>query len=204
MVFAGCLVVAASALPAAADPGETCLRELRTLGVTFSSLPALPGTPPCGTEQPLRVEALPDGVALRPAATLTCAMARSLAGWSRDVLVPAAREHLDKVPTALRVAGSYVCRRVNGAPRAKLSQHAYANAIDIGGVVLEDEATIQVSYRGHARLPAASAYARFQRDLRAGACKRFATVIGPGGDAFHGDHFHFDLRQRPGDRKVCD
>lgn len=189
--------------PAPPQPPAACSAALDALGVRYRALPALPGGPPCGTDHPLEVTGLGAGVALSPPATLTCAMARTLAEWRRDVLVPAAREHLGRTPTGLRVAASYVCRRVNGAPRAQYSQHAFANAIDISAVHLEDGKTIRIKFRGHPKLPPRTPTAAFQHDLRREACGRFTTVLGPGGDAFHGDHFHFDLKRRRG-RPICD
>jgi hypothetical protein len=45
----------------------------------------------------------------------------------------------------------------------------------------------------------------FLREIHGGACRNFATVLGPGADAFHYDHFHFDLARhgRRGDRSIC-
>ena len=45
----------------------------------------------------------------------------------------------------------------------------------------------------------------FLREVFTGACNYFTTVLGPGADAFHYDHFHLDLaRHDPrGERHVC-
>ena len=45
--------------------------------------------------------------------------------------------------------------------------------------------------------------AAFQAEIRAGACERFTTVLGPGADAAHRTHFHFDLRDREGGYRLC-
>ena len=42
----------------------------------------------------------------------------------------------------------------------------------------------------------ASSAERFLRAVHAAACGPFTTVIGPDGDAYHRDHFHFDLQKR--------
>jgi hypothetical protein len=38
--------------------------------------------------------------------------------------------------------------------------------------------------------------------VRADSCKYFNTVLGPG-DAYHGNHFHFDLRYRKSGYRHC-
>jgi hypothetical protein len=45
----------------------------------------------------------------------------------------------------------------------------------------------------------------FLREAFVGACRYFTTVLGPGSDAFHYDHFHIDLaRHDPrGQRRIC-
>src|SRR6185503_9808705 len=43
----------------------------------------------------------------------------------------------------------------------------------------------------------------FLRDVQAAACDRFTTVLAPGSNAFHADHFHVDLMRRAGGRKAC-
>ena len=45
----------------------------------------------------------------------------------------------------------------------------------------------------------------FLREVFVGACRYFNTVLGPGADMFHHDHFHLDLaRHDPrGQRHVC-
>jgi hypothetical protein len=41
--------------------------------------------------------------------------------------------------------------------------------------------------------------------VRRGACDSFTTVLGPGYDANHRDHFHLDLMRRGvhGEKHVC-
>jgi hypothetical protein len=37
----------------------------------------------------------------------------------------------------------------------------------------------------------------FLRDVQGAACEQFNTVLAPGSNRFHYDHFHFDLMRRP-------
>jgi hypothetical protein len=40
--------------------------------------------------------------------------------------------------------------------------------------------------------------------LRASACARFSTVLGPGSDGNHEEHIHVDLAERRGGYKMCE
>ena len=43
----------------------------------------------------------------------------------------------------------------------------------------------------------------FLNDIREGACTYFTTVLGPGSDRYHGDHFHVDVIARRGGYRIC-
>jgi hypothetical protein len=97
--------------------------------------------------------------------------------------------------------GTYSCRRMNnGSGTARFSEHAFANAIDIGGFRLQDNSIITVLKGWKGGLEEQN----FLREVHAGACSHFATVLGPG-VAFHHDHLHMDLARhgRRGDRSIC-
>ncbi|MFZ0371675.1 MAG: extensin family protein, partial [Xanthobacteraceae bacterium] len=40
--------------------------------------------------------------------------------------------------------------------------------------------------------------------VRASACARFATVLGPGSDGYHEEHVHLDLEPRRNNYKICE
>jgi hypothetical protein len=40
-------------------------------------------------------------------------------------------------------------------------------------------------------------------DLRASACERFTTVLGPGADAHHDGHIHLDIAERRQGYRIC-
>lgn len=101
--------------------------------------------------------------------------------------------------TRLDVAASYHCRtRRNGSRSTRLSEHGLANAIDIGGVGLTEGRSVPVRPR-----PDNSPDARFQKEIRAGACRLFTTVLGPGSDGAHETHLHFDLAERRSGYRLC-
>ena len=124
---------------------------------------------------------------------IRCPMARTLALWMRDSVQPAARAQLGTRVIRIESFGAYACRRVIGVPSTKLSEHAQANAVDIAAFVLADGRRISVD-GGWNGAPDAQ---RFLRDVRSGACARFATVLSPDFNAAHANHLHFDLGRGP-------
>lgn len=178
---------------------RACLADLDALGVSYVPLPPIEGPGECGASLPLRVEALAGSIALVPPATTNCRTARALALWTEGALQPAARDHLDAEVSALRVSASYVCRGRNRVAGARLSEHAFANAIDIGAFEFAALDPVSIEPRGVRETP----QSRFQQAIRTEACAYFRTVLGPGSDAYHDDHLHFDVRLRRNDFRFC-
>jgi len=87
---------------------------------------------------------------------------------------------------------------------AQLSEHAFGNAIDVAGFKLADGREISV-VRDWKRTD--SPEAAFLREIHAGACQQFTTVLGPGADVFHYNHLHLDLAMHgmtnTGPRRYC-
>lgn len=194
------LIVLSTILIARAALAEDgCLARLDDLGVSYRLLPPIEGEGACGTTDPILMLALPP-VSLSAPGTFTCPFAEQLARWMTEVVIPAARLHLGAVPTAFRVGTSYQCRGQNRRRDAKLSEHSYANALDLMGFEFGDDVTFDIR---HDREPTSPA-GRFQRAVRTGSCRFFTTVLGPGADGFHQDHLHLDLRQRKGDYRICE
>jgi hypothetical protein len=106
----------------------------------------------------------------------------------------------------IRNASSYACRRRNNASNGKLSEHARANALDIAAFDFSKKTQITVAGGGTGLLQkiGLSAKGNFTTAVRKSACGYFNTVLGPGADRYHGDHFHVDLMKlRPGRFKMC-
>ncbi|HEY0291741.1 MAG TPA: extensin family protein [Hansschlegelia sp.] len=133
-------------------------------------------------------------VEIKPAATLRCAMARTVAAYVRDDLAPAAEAGGASL-AKLEIAGSYVCRGRNNVAGGKLSEHGRANAIDISGLALADGRSFGIYAKD---MPDALASV-----VKGAACGRFSTVLGPGSDSHHEDHLHVDLQPRRGHGKLC-
>ena len=96
----------------------------------------------------------------------------------------------------------YECRGRNGESSAKLSEHAFGNAADIERIKLGDGQTIEIKDA----IDGASRYQPVLAGLRAAGCQYFMTVLGPGANAAHASHFHFDLQRRgkKGNHKMCE
>jgi hypothetical protein len=163
--------------------------------VTLSSFIAegdeVDGKGACGLDRPLRVVALADGsvrLGERPL-TMSCPVTAALETWVRTVVVPAAYRDYGMPVVELKSMGTYNCRTRNNRRGARLSEHAFANAIDISGFVLADGRTVSVlkDWRG------AEPDRTFLRTVHAGACGPFTTVLGPGSDGLHENHIHMDL-----------
>lgn len=158
-----------------------------------------PGT--CGMNHPFKVAAFADGtVGLTTRATLACPIIPRMDMWLNEVVQPAAATYLGSPVVEMR-SGSYACRSRNNQRGAKLSEHSFGNAVDVMGFRLADgrEVTVIKGWRGSPEEQ------DFLREAFVGACQLFNTVLGPGADAFHYDHFHLDLaRHDPrGERRVC-
>ena len=70
-----------------------------------------------------------------------------------------------------------------------MSEHAAGDAVDITSFTMAGGTTIQMA---DAINPASPSYAVL-RALRTTACGYFTTVLGPGANAAHKEHFHFDM-----------
>ena len=157
---------------------------------------ALGGPSFCGAEQPFSMSAGSQGrIELRPAALLRCPMVLSVERWLQRVVEPAAQRHLGVPVVELKVAGSYSCRPINHVNGGRLSEHGYANAIDVSAFVLADGRVLTVK----GEWSGAPRERTFMRAVHAGGCEEFTTVLGPDADAAHHDHFHLDLARRGSD-----
>ncbi|MGQ0673262.1 MAG: extensin-like domain-containing protein [Hyphomicrobium sp.] len=157
---------------------------------------ALGGPSVCGTARPFEMSAAAGGrVTLKPAALLRCPMIPQVERWVSGTVDPAARRHFGVPLTELGVAASYGCRPINHVSGARLSEHGYANALDVSSFTLADgrKITVKGGWRSDGR------EASFLREVHDGACREFTTVLGPNYDRAHHDHFHMDLARRGSD-----
>ncbi|SFL61384.1 extensin family protein [Methylobacterium pseudosasicola] len=188
---------AALALKVAPPDDTACRTRLKRLGVAFEPLPAI-AEGQCTAPLPLKVTKLADDIALPGGATLTCQVAESFARWATEVQV-AAEKTLKHPLTGLELGGTYVCRGQNHDVDAKLSEHAFAAAVDVMGFSFAGRASVPVK-----AMPAGSEESEFLASVRGKACGFFRTVLGPGSNAAHANHFHFDDRERNAGHRLCE
>ncbi|MFC6489263.1 extensin family protein [Nitratireductor sp. GCM10026969] len=171
------------------SPEKACRKNLRDLGVAFTAVPPLKGANGCAVPFPLKVTTLAPDIDLQPPAVINCRTARAAARLFQNAGMAAAERHFDARISAVNQASGYVCRRINGSKN--ISQHAFGNALDVAAIVLTEGRTVNIQ-----KHDAGSAEAKFQKEIRNAACGIFTTVLGPGTNADHGDHFHFDMKRR--------
>jgi hypothetical protein len=175
-----------------------CQRRLSDIA-TFRPLPPLVGPGECGASDAVLLETviLPDRaeVTIAPPATLRCSMAEALAAWIRDDVAPAALK-LGAPLRGLDEFDSYECRGRNQVAGAKISEHGRANAIDVGGIKLAGGRAIVLTDGNLDK--------DWREQIKASACARFDTVLGPGADDYHEQHIHLDLIGRPSGLKLCE
>lgn len=188
---------AAAPPPPDATPPETelaCRKQLRDLGVAFKETEIPAPTNGCALPFPVEVSKLAADTEIQSAVTVNCATALAAAKFLRDVIQPAAKDNLGSPVTSIQQASGYVCRPRNGT--SKLSEHAFGNALDIASFTLANREVVEVK-------PAPPEHEKFLRKVRDAACGPFKTVLGPGSNADHALHLHFDLAQRRNGGTYC-
>ncbi|MGB8816604.1 MAG: extensin family protein [Rhizobiaceae bacterium] len=187
-----------SPLSMPADEAD-CRRELKRLGVTYRDLPAINDSSACQIPYPVEITGLPGRARLKPAAVLNCQMALAFSTWVKHELQPAARLRYFSGVATITQASAYSCRRMVGAGSNKMSEHSKGNALDLAKIELRSGKDILVRKKGF--------FAFRERGLlntvRADGCSYFSTVLGPGYNKAHADHFHFDIMERKSGYRAC-
>jgi hypothetical protein len=101
----------------------------------------------CGTPAPVLLKSIGDTkrVSFDPPLVLDCAMVVALDQWLEDSVQPAAIEAFSS-PVSKITGSSYACRNIYNRPDGHLSQHAFANAIDLPMVVLADGRKVDLTH----------------------------------------------------------
>lgn len=149
-------------------------------------VPGIDGEGRCGIAQPVRLSAVA-GVRFTRPVIVGCEVARTLADWVEAEARPAALAETGEALVAMTPAAGYACRGRNRQADARLSEHALGHAIDISGFVLAGgrEVTVESAWHDDDR--------PFAMRIWRSACGPFGTVLGPDSDAYHHNHFHFDI-----------
>jgi hypothetical protein len=175
-----------------------CQMRLSSDHAVFKPLGALEGPAGCGGPDVISLERIiladRTEVAVEPPATLRCETAEAITSFVRQDLAPAAAA-LGSSLSAIENFDSYECRGRNRIAGAKLSEHGLANALDIRSIRLRDGRVVRPADSG--------APLEFRVAMKAAACSRFTTVLGPGSDGYHEDHIHVDRIERHGGYRLC-
>lgn len=205
--LSGCSVFQRPQRPAWREQAEKACFAQRQVKASAYIQPArgIDGPGICGLTMPLKVTALADGtVALNTTQTIGCPMTAAMDRWLAESVQPVAMARFGQPVAQIKSMGAYACRSMNNQGGARLSEHGFGNAIDIGAFVLRDgrEITIVKGWtRGDDQEKA------FLREVHAGACGIFTTVLSPGSNSFHYNHIHLDLAMHgntsTGPRRYC-
>ncbi|MDB5420983.1 MAG: extensin [Brevundimonas sp.] len=173
---------------------QACMQTLRNAGVTVDRVADKNDGGFCIAQGLVRIT----GGDVTPFATrdlvMQCPLAVRYVLWDRQVLRPAAQTTLGSDVARVDDFGTYSCRRIYGSQSAadKPSEHARANALDVGGITLKDGRKVVVLDDWKGQGPAGTSGAGFLKRLRDGGCRIFATVLTPDYNAAHANHLHFD------------
>ena len=165
-----------------------CPNRLTRYGLSFDPVPdQVRGD--CVLQSVIHIDQLQE-IALSPEAELTCNMAERTLHWITNGVRPAAQRWFGQPVVKLFHYGAYSCRRRSGG---KLSEHGFANALDIAVFELADGTRVRVQDHWHSDGSwFGQRAAGFLRDVGRSACNSFMVVLTPDSDAAHHDHFHFD------------
>jgi len=142
----------------------------------------------CGWRNAVSVSAI-DGAELS-LKRVSCPVAAGLALWVTHHVQPLAQKYFGQRVSKIRNMGTYACRNIIGSKfwKNRRSEHATANAIDIGGFQLANGANISVLREWKKSGPKSE----FLRAVHSSACRYFRVTLGPDFNAAHKNHFHLD------------
>jgi hypothetical protein len=194
-------------MPTPAPSGEAgaCLARLGANGVVAEAVPDPPHPrADCVVAAPVRLVSLrlSDGATLdlpgRP--ILDCGFAVTFTAFVRDLLAPLGQAMLGAPVAALDTGPGYECRGRDQVEGAKTSAHGKGIAIDLVAILVADRRRVAIGR------PANPQEASFVQTMRRAACGWFTTVLGPGSDAAHADHLHFDVLRHGAsdDYRICE
>ncbi len=181
------------------DVRATCDEDLAAAGIKFQ--PAALAVHKekknkfeCGAPQVVTYRGSPAKIAYSPSVLVTCTMALALARLETIVQEESQRIFGKRV-VKIQHIGTYNCREM-AAYKGWVSEHSYANAIDLTHFVLEDGRVIEVlkDFKPKLEKPQTKE-GEFLRAVarRAYDEETFSCVLTPYFDKLHANHFHIDL-----------
>jgi hypothetical protein len=147
----------------------------------------------CGAEQVVTYLGGPAKIRYDLPPLVTCRVALALGRLEQIAQEEAVRRFGRRI-TRITQGGTYNCRKM--VRFDFVSEHSYANAIDLKAFLLEGGLQLSVlAHFGRLGAPARTPASEFLRVLsrRAFDERLFSVVLTPYWDNLHADHFHFDL-----------
>ena len=191
--------------PQPQEDAAACLAKLSEIGAVAEPVPAPPAPlPDCSSKTPVRMSIihLASGASLELPGKpiLNCEFALVFTDFVRNLLAPLSTSMLGSPVAALDTGTSYECRPRNHVAGAKTSAHGKGIAIDIGAILLADRRRVGIAHQTDA------AETLFLQTMRHAACGWFTTVLGPGSDPSHAEHFHFDIEHHGNNERyrICE
>jgi hypothetical protein len=178
-------------------PGPTretlqCHAELTRAGLGFRVLPDRQFGGGCSAVGAVQLTEI--GTPVTNLGAMRCPLARAFAMWVRESVQPEAQRRFGSAVRRIESFGTYACRSVNSRAGARLSEHAFANAVDVAAFVLADGRRVTVLDHWNGDREDAR---EFLRAVHRAGCRRFSVGLSPESDAYHANHLHFDLGRGP-------
>ena len=189
----------------APKPSANCLSELAALGAKFTLEAAPVSDGKCSIATPVRLtglQAATTTISFPDKPLLNCQFALQFSKWARGIAGPLAIATTGQQLSAIATGPGYECRNRNGDASGKTSEHGMGNAVDIESFKLADGKRLVVKTVANPADPDRQTLQAF----RTSACEEFTTVLGPGSNSAHEEHFHFDLGQhgKSGTYRICE
>jgi hypothetical protein len=165
---------------------EACLMELKKQDADFRLQANFKSENGCKVEHAVRLARV-GKLKIDNAPLLTCSMATQLVKFEKESIQPIAKRIFGSEAKRLKHIGSYNCRSMRQY-RGVLSQHAFANALDVSGFVFRDGQSISVQRDWKVD----GSKSQFLKDIASAACDTFRVSVSPDGDANHWNHLHWD------------
>lgn len=175
------------------DPIVACEARLEYAGVEFSSarIPLHEGKGgfTCGAPQVVRYRRGPGDIDYGGRPKMACPLALAMAEFEL-LLQEEAKAHLGSRVASIRHVGTYNCREM-AVYDGWISEHSYANGIDLRSFTLEDGREIKIRGNYDADTPEGE----FLRAMASRAYDEvFSVVVTPATpDGMHEGHIHLDM-----------
>ncbi|HUQ36171.1 MAG TPA: extensin family protein [Aestuariivirga sp.] len=178
------------------DDSEACFQMLRAIGAKFKIAAATVDYGKCHVENPvnlLSVTIKENTIKFPEAPLFNCKFALQFSKWLSESGAPILAAQMNSPVESISTGPGFECRGRNGDGTAKVSEHGYGNAVDLTTFRLRNGKTLNVG--DSTLLPG----------VRASGCGYFTTVLGPGSNAAHASHLHFDMgaHGKSGNYRIC-